>query len=167
MHRITMELNADELILQALKEDIPFGDILADAVLAEASRGYVDLIAKQSGVIAGLKVFSRVFELIDEDINIELMVTDGDIVRAGQMLAVALAIPSSPAIAASSASAFSFKSTIVYFCIINDDELFRNMISVDRGIRHLGMRLSGYSIPQDERIENRCLFRFPSCKCKK
>ncbi len=83
-----MELNADELILQALKEDIPFGDISADAVLAEASRGYVDLIAKQSGVIAGLKVFSRVFELIDEDIDIELMVTDGDIVRAGQMLAV-------------------------------------------------------------------------------
>lgn len=83
-----MELNADELILQALKEDIPFGDISADAVLAEASRGYVDLIAKQSGVIAGLKVFSRVFELIDEDIDIELMVTDGDIVHAGQMLAV-------------------------------------------------------------------------------
>ena len=76
-----MELNADELILQALKEDIPFGDISADAVLAEASRGYVDLIAKQSGVIAGLKVFSRVFELIDEDIDIELMVTDIVFVR--------------------------------------------------------------------------------------
>lgn len=83
-----MELNADDLILQALKEDIPFGDISADAVLPQAVKGSVDLISKQSGVIAGLKVFARVFELIDDDIDIEFMVTDGDFVCSGQRLAV-------------------------------------------------------------------------------
>ncbi|MGP1442132.1 MAG: carboxylating nicotinate-nucleotide diphosphorylase [Anaerovoracaceae bacterium] len=88
MNRITMELNADDLILQALKEDIPFGDISADAVLPQAVKGSVDLISKQSGVIAGLKVFARVFELIDDDIDIEFMVTDGDFVCSGQRLAV-------------------------------------------------------------------------------
>ena len=82
-----MELNADDLILQALKEDIPFGDISADAVLPQAVKGSVDLISKQSGVIAGLKVFARVFELIDDDIDIEFMVTDGDFVCSGQRLA--------------------------------------------------------------------------------
>lgn len=88
MNRITMELNADDLILQALKEDIPFGDISADAVLPQAVKGSVDLISKQSGIIAGLKVFARVFELIDDDIDIEFMVTDGDFVCSGQRLAV-------------------------------------------------------------------------------
>lgn len=82
-----MELNADDLILQALKEDIPFGDISAAAVLPQAVKGSVDLISKQSGVIAGLKIFARVFELIDDDIDIEFMVTDGDLVCSGQRLA--------------------------------------------------------------------------------
>lgn len=88
MNKITMELNADELILLALKEDITFGDISSDAVLPNACRGSVELIAKQDGVIAGLKVFARVFELLDKEIEIEFMVSDGDLVKSGQKLAM-------------------------------------------------------------------------------
>ena len=73
MNRITMELNADEMILLALKEDITFGDISSDAVLPKAAMGSVELIAKQDGVIAGLPVFKRVFELIDGSIDIKLL----------------------------------------------------------------------------------------------
>ena len=83
MNRITMELNADEMILLALKEDITFGDISSDAVLPKAAMGSVELIAKQDGVIAGLPVFKRVFELIDGSIDIKFMVADGDLVHAG------------------------------------------------------------------------------------
>lgn len=88
MNRITMELNADEMILLALKEDITFGDISSDAVLPKAAMGSVELIAKQDGVIAGLPVFKRVFELIDGSIDIKLMVADGDLVHSGEKLAV-------------------------------------------------------------------------------
>ena len=88
MNRITMELNADEMILLALKEDITFGDISSDAVLPKATMGSVELIAKQDGVIAGLPVFKRVFELIDGSIDIKFMVDDGDLVHSGEKLAV-------------------------------------------------------------------------------
>ena len=88
MNRITMELNADEMILLALKEDITFGDISSDAVLPKAAMGSVELIAKQDGVIAGLPVFKRVFELIDGSIDIKFMVDDGDLVHSGEKLAV-------------------------------------------------------------------------------
>ncbi|ESL02766.1 nicotinate-nucleotide diphosphorylase [Catonella morbi ATCC 51271] len=83
-----MELNADEMILLALKEDITFGDISSDAVLPKAAMGSVELIAKQDGVIAGLPVFKRVFELIDGSIDIKFMVDDGDLVHSGEKLAV-------------------------------------------------------------------------------
>ena len=88
MNRITMELNADEMILLALKEDITFGDISSDAVLPKAAMGSVELIAKQDGVIAGLPVFKRVFELIDGSIDIKFMVADGDLVHSGEKWAV-------------------------------------------------------------------------------
>ena len=88
MNRITMELNADEMILLALKEDITFGDISSDAVLPKAAMGSVELIAKQDGVIAGLPVFKRVFELIDSSIDIKFMVDDGNLVHSGEKLAV-------------------------------------------------------------------------------
>ena len=88
MNRITMELNADEMILLALKEDITFGDISSDAVLPKAAMGSVELIAKQDGVIAGLPVFKRVFELIDGSIDIKFMVADGNLVHSGEKLAM-------------------------------------------------------------------------------
>ena len=88
MNRITMELNADEMILLALKEDITFGDISSDAVLPKTAMGSVEIIAKQDGVIAGLPVFKRVFELIDGSIDIKFMVADGDLVHSGEKLAV-------------------------------------------------------------------------------
>ena len=88
MNRITMKLNADEMILLALKEDITFGDISSDAVLPKTAMGSVELIAKQDGVIAGLPVFKRVFELIDGSIDIKFMVADGDLVHSGEKLAV-------------------------------------------------------------------------------
>ena len=66
MNNITMKMNADELILQALREDITSEDITTNSVMPCYQAGEVDLICKQDGVIAGLDVFKRVFELLDE-----------------------------------------------------------------------------------------------------
>ncbi len=88
MNNITMSLNADELILSALKEDITSEDITTNSVMREYKRGAVDLICKQDGVIAGLDVFKRVFQLLDKDTEIVLHAKDGDVVRNGEMIGV-------------------------------------------------------------------------------
>ena len=57
MNNITMKMNADEMILNALKEDITSEDISTNSVMREFCLGEVELICKQDGVIAGLDVF--------------------------------------------------------------------------------------------------------------
>ena len=85
--QVTMKLNVDPLILGALKEDITSEDVSTNSVMPTAKQGEVDLICKQDGVICGLQIFSRVFELLDEKTKIELYVEDGDTVKKGQLMA--------------------------------------------------------------------------------
>ncbi len=85
--QVTMKLNVDPLILGALKEDITSEDVSTNSVMPTAKQGEVDLICKQDGVICGLQIFSRVFELLDENTKIELYVEDGDTVKKGQLMA--------------------------------------------------------------------------------
>lgn len=87
MNNITMKLNADDLILSALKEDITSEDISTNAVMPEYCLGTVDLICKQDGIIAGLPVFKRVFELLDENVTVDFFCKDGDAVKAGELMA--------------------------------------------------------------------------------
>ena len=68
MNEITMKMNADKLILMALQEDITSEDVTTNAIMPEKVLGEVDLICKGEGVIAGLAVFARTFELLDKDI---------------------------------------------------------------------------------------------------
>ena len=86
MNEITMMLNADNLILQALREDISSEDVSTNAVMPCSTPGEVDLIAKQNGIIAGLKVFERVFYLLDNKTECSFSVKDGDKVQKGQHL---------------------------------------------------------------------------------
>lgn len=88
MNNITMKINADELILNALKEDITSEDISTNSVMRHYQLGEVDLICKENGIIAGLEVFKRVFELLDADTKVEFFVEDGDQVENGQKLGV-------------------------------------------------------------------------------
>lgn len=86
MNTITMTLQADKLILEALREDISSEDVTTNAVMREAVAGEVDLICKQDGVIAGLEVFRRVFELLDVNTKVEFYCKDGDEVKNGQLM---------------------------------------------------------------------------------
>lgn len=85
---VTMKLNVDPLILSALREDISSEDVTTNSVMPYAQQGQVDLICKEDGIICGLQVFARVFELLDEKTEIEFMVKDGDEVKKGQLMAV-------------------------------------------------------------------------------
>ena len=77
MNKITMTLNVDHLIKEALQEDISSEDVTTNAVMKEAVTGEVQLICKQDGVVAGLDVFRRVFEILDENVKIDFYCKDG------------------------------------------------------------------------------------------
>ena len=88
MNNITMKINADDIILNALKEDITSEDISTNSVMRNYQLGEVELICKEDGVIAGLEVFKRVFELLDANTEVSFTATDGDKVESGQKLGV-------------------------------------------------------------------------------
>ena len=88
MNNITMALNADELILSALREDITSEDITTNSVMREYQLGEVELICKQDGVIAGLDVFKRTFELLDSKTEVSFTKKDGDTVKNGDKIGV-------------------------------------------------------------------------------
>ncbi len=85
-NNITMTLNVDDLILGALKEDISSEDVSTNAVMRGAQKGEAQLICKQDGVLAGLGVFQRVFELLDADIEVDFSFSDGDKVKNGELI---------------------------------------------------------------------------------
>lgn len=81
-------MNADEMILSALREDITSEDITTNSVMRDYQAGKVELICKQDGIIAGLGVFKRVFELLDKETEVTFYAKDGDEVKNGQLLGV-------------------------------------------------------------------------------
>ena len=85
---ITMKVNVDKLLLQALEEDITSEDITTNAIMKEYKKGQAQLLCKQDGIIAGLEVFERIFQMLEEEIQVEFYCKDGDRVKKGQVLAV-------------------------------------------------------------------------------
>lgn len=86
MNIVTAGVNIDDFILMALKEDISSEDITTNSVMREKKLGTVQLICKQDGVIAGLEIFKRVFELLDRETITKLYFKDGDKVKKGDLL---------------------------------------------------------------------------------
>ena len=77
----------DELILQALREDIGTGDITTNSCVPADGISHGIFTAKADGIIAGLDVALRVFYLIDSGIRLNAHVSDGDRVNAGDTIA--------------------------------------------------------------------------------
>lgn len=88
MNNISMKVNADQLIMSALQEDITSEDITTNSVMPHYQLGEVELICKEDGVIAGLDVFKRAFTLLDESTEVTFTCKDGDRVRKGERLGV-------------------------------------------------------------------------------
>lgn len=84
---ITLTLNADPLILSALREDITSEDVSTNSVTPKRQLGEAELICKEDGMICGLDIFARVFTLLEADAHIEFFAKDGDAVKKGDLLA--------------------------------------------------------------------------------
>lgn len=83
----TLKTQVDELIMNALKEDISQEDVSTNAVMPCYKKGKVNLICKQDGVLCGIQVFERVFKLLDENTFVKTYFTDGDKIKTGDLIA--------------------------------------------------------------------------------
>ena len=83
---VTMPIQIDDLLRQALTEDITSEDVSTAAVMPKPCGGSVELIAKQDGVLAGLPVFARVFMLLDSTFCFQTHYKDGDMVAKGTLI---------------------------------------------------------------------------------
>jgi nicotinate-nucleotide pyrophosphorylase (carboxylating) len=82
--------NMDVVLRFAIEEDLGSGDVTTEVVIPQERRALGRLYAKQEGVLAGLCVFRRVFELVDEDVRVMPLVKEGARVRPGEALAKVL-----------------------------------------------------------------------------
>lgn len=85
---VTMKINVDQYIWNTLREDITSEDVSTNAVMPEDRQGKAELICKQDGIICGLDIFKRTFELLDETSRFEAYFKDGDSVKNGDLLGV-------------------------------------------------------------------------------
>lgn len=85
---VTMKINVDQYIWNTLREDITSEDVSTNAVMPEDKQGKAELICKQDGVICGLDIFKRTFELLDETSRFEAYFKDGDNVKKGDLLGI-------------------------------------------------------------------------------
>lgn len=84
---VTMTINVDEQLLRALQEDITSEDITTASIIRKATRSQVELICKESGVLAGIEIFKRVFELLGE-ITFKTDFKDGDLIHQGDLIGI-------------------------------------------------------------------------------
>lgn len=85
---VNMQVNIDKYIINALREDITSEDVTTNAVMPESKRGVAELICKQDGVVCGLDVFRRTFELIDDTAEFRTELKDGDEVKKGKLMGI-------------------------------------------------------------------------------
>ena len=85
---VTTRINIDEYIMNALKEDITSEDVTTNAIMPMDKVGSAELICKQDGIICGLPVFVRTFELLDDTAVFETKYKDGDEVKKGDLIGV-------------------------------------------------------------------------------
>lgn len=88
LNGVTMKINIDTYLLNALKEDITSEDVSTNAVMPELKIGQAELIAKEEGIICGLDVFKRIFELLDENVIFETQYTDGDLISDKTLIGI-------------------------------------------------------------------------------
>lgn len=85
--KATLKLQADPLILSALREDITSDDVSTNSIMRNAQCGTAELICKEDGVLCGIQIFERVFTLLDENTKVDFFAEDGKEVKKGELIA--------------------------------------------------------------------------------
>ena len=82
-----MNIIIDEIILNALREDIGTGDITTLTTITADKSARGKYMAKEAGIICGLEVCERVFKILDDNIVFKTGKKDGDKVEKGEVFA--------------------------------------------------------------------------------
>ena len=75
-----------DFIVRALKEDIGPGDYSTLSAIDEGTEGHASLIIKDHGVLAGVDVARKVFEIIDDSLEVAVNIKDGEIIKPGEIV---------------------------------------------------------------------------------
>lgn len=78
----------DEIIERALREDINYVDAATDYLLDDDDVSTARFVAKASGILCGIDIAVRVFEMLDKDIKVQINIRDGGKVEKGDVIAV-------------------------------------------------------------------------------
>lgn len=78
--------DVDNIIINSIKEDMPSGDITTDNIIDENAKSDAKIIAKNSGIIAGLDIAKRVFELLDPEVVFQKLIKEGQRVNRGDVI---------------------------------------------------------------------------------
>ncbi len=77
----------DPILRRALEEDIGTGDVTTQATIEPGTQASAELVAKEDFVLAGIDVAKRVFQLLSAEIAFEKLISDGQPVKRGEVLA--------------------------------------------------------------------------------
>ena len=75
----------DEIIRNALQEDIGSGDFSTLSCVPKEAKGSAQLIVKENGILAGIEVAKRIYEIYDPNLLFEVLKIDGDSVKKGDI----------------------------------------------------------------------------------
>ena len=76
-------MNSRQLIMSALQEDVRKGDITTNLIIPQNTKGKGIIIAKEDGVLAGIKIVEQVFKILDPKIKFKYLVNDGESFKKG------------------------------------------------------------------------------------
>ncbi len=77
----------DDIIKKAICEDINYIDVTTDYLIDKSSETTAYFVSKDEGIVCGIDIAMRVFELLDTDISYEILKKDGEEVKKGDIIA--------------------------------------------------------------------------------
>ncbi len=77
----------DKIITTALEEDIHYVDVATDYLLEDSHKSNAYYIAKDDGILCGIDIAKRVFELLGGDFSMDILIKDGCSVKKGDIIA--------------------------------------------------------------------------------
>ncbi len=82
-----LQFKIDDIIKTALNEDINYIDVTTDYLIDDSAVSTARYVAKDDGVLCGINIAMRVFELLDKNVQTQVLIHDGEKVKKGDIIA--------------------------------------------------------------------------------
>ncbi|MEI6888030.1 MAG: carboxylating nicotinate-nucleotide diphosphorylase [Bacteroidales bacterium] len=78
-------MNLDDIIINALSEDIGDGDHTTRSTIPASAMGRARLLIKEDGILCGMHVAEKIFSHVDQGLRLTSFLNDGDIIVVGDI----------------------------------------------------------------------------------